>query len=109
MHEREGISMFGRNRLPSRRVVMVLMLIGLGVLVGGGSTLIQGPSSAAAGPLCPAEPPTNTAAPTISPSGTVTNATTLTSTTGSWSSCGLPITGFLYQWQSSTDGSTWTN
>ena len=45
----------------------------------------------------------NTAAPVVS--GAWTEGTTITTTTGSWSATGT----YAYQWQSSSDNSTWTD
>lgn len=50
-----------------------------------------------------ATPPTNTARPTIS--GTVQRSQTLVGTLGTWTGAD---TVYDYQWQRSTDGSTWT-
>ncbi len=51
-------------------------------------------------------PPSNTALPTIS--GTPVVGSTLTATTGTWTST-TTITGYTYQWQNSLDGTTWAN
>ena len=52
----------------------------------------------------PSEPPTNSVAPTVT--GTAQRTMTLTGTPGTWGGLGNTYT---YQWQSSTNGSTWTS
>ncbi|MGO9902675.1 MAG: hypothetical protein ACLP0J_23985 [Solirubrobacteraceae bacterium] len=49
-------------------------------------------------------PPVNTAAPTVI--GKARRAVTLKATKGSWTGAG---NAYAYRWQSSSDGSTWTN
>jgi hypothetical protein len=51
-----------------------------------------------------AAPPVNTAAPTIA--GTAQRSFTLSSSPGTWTGIGNT---YAYQWQRSSDGSTWTN
>ena len=54
--------------------------------------------------VVPSSPPVNTTAPTIT--GTVQRASTLTATQGAWAGIGNT---YSYQWQDSTDGTTWTD
>jgi hypothetical protein len=72
--------------------LLLFAVIAVTALVPG-KALASGPQ-----PMCTIGPPSNTATPTVSPSGTVDNGTQLTTTTGSWSSCGSSVTGYLYQW-----------
>ena len=52
----------------------------------------------------PSAPPANTVRPTIS--GTAQRASTLTGSPGTWSGIG---NAYAYQWQRSTDGTSWVN
>ncbi|MGA2012891.1 MAG: hypothetical protein ABSH51_20465 [Solirubrobacteraceae bacterium] len=54
--------------------------------------------------MIPDSAPTNTAAPTIT--GVAQRGDPLTGTQGTWTGIG---NSYAYQWQRSTDGSTWTN
>ena len=64
----------------------------------------QASATEPASQVATASPPVNTAAPAIS--GTAVRSSMLTATSGSW--IGQP-TGFAYQWQSSTNGTSWTD
>ena len=61
-------------------------------------------ASSAATAAISAAPPVNTTSPTIA--GATLRGDTLTSTQGAWSGLG---NAYSYQWQRSSDGSTWTN
>ncbi|MGA9860269.1 MAG: hypothetical protein WBQ18_20550 [Solirubrobacteraceae bacterium] len=62
----------------------------------------EAPSAATA--TVPTSPPVSTVAPTFN--GTAQRGLTLSGITGTWSGVG---NGYAYQWQRSTDGTTWTN
>ena len=68
----------------------------VGTIYGYDYTLTTGPATEV--------PPTNSAAPGVT--GTVEQGAKLTAAVGSWSPAGLTYT---YQWQVSTDGSSWSN
>ncbi len=70
------------------------------------ATNAYGQASAASPAVGPASsnPPVNTVAPVLS--GTTQRTYTLTATQGTWTGPGLAE---AYQWQRSSDGSTWTN
>lgn len=51
--------------------------------------------------------PANTSAPTIT--GSAVGGLVLTAADGTWTDGGKAVTATTYQWQRSTDGSTWTN
>jgi hypothetical protein len=76
----------------------------LRILVSATNT--DGTLSAASPPTAAvrAAPPVNTAAPTVI--GTARRAATLKATKGTWTGVG---NAYAYRWQSSSNGSTWTN
>ena len=68
-----------------------------------GSTSYRTTANTAATVIVPSSNVTNSVLPVVS--GTLAASSTVSATTGTWSTNGT----FTYQWQSSTDGSAWTN
>ena len=68
-----------------------------------GSTVYQITANTAATAVVPASNVTNSVLPVIS--GNLLSGQTLTTTNGTWSTSGT----FTYQWQSSSNGTTWSN
>jgi len=68
-----------------------------------GSTSYKTTANSAATVVVPSSNVTNSVLPVVS--GTLAASSTVSATTGTWSTNGT----FTYQWQSSTDGSAWTN
>ena len=68
-----------------------------------GSTAYKTTANTAATVVVPSSNVTNSVLPVVS--GTLAASSTVSATTGTWSTSGT----FTYQWQSSTDGSAWTN
>ena len=68
-----------------------------------GSTVYQITANSAATAVVPASNVTNSVLPVIS--GNLLSGQTLTTTNGTWSTSGT----FTYQWQSSSNGTTWSN
>lgn len=64
----------------------------------------NGTTAATSSPVIPAAMAINTAVPIVS--GTAAVGRVLSSTTGMWNANGSTITGYSYQWQTSTDGSS---
>ena len=83
------------KRLHRRgRPVALLLVIATIVVLGGPGRSASG----APPPPCFAQPPVNTRAPLITPSGAVVVGTRLSTSNGTWTSCGSTISGWTYQW-----------
>lgn len=79
---------------------MISLAVVVGLALTSGSAY-RAPVAVASGPgpPCAYGVVTNVTPPTITPTGNVANGTTLSvSSSGGWSSCGEPLTGYEYQW-----------
>ena len=85
----------GEGLPRGRRLSTVASLAAVAIL----GAVLLGTGSASAGPPPPCMPtgPTNTVAPSVTPTGTV-GLQLLTGNQGSWSPVCVPISGYTYQW-----------